>query len=318
MAKKYNLYPIKTIKDWQGEDWDVYEERKISIGIVLNYGWLYGMPRKGIKALILTSELAQIFKDYSWREMIDVFGIPSTTASKIRRTLHLQKTLPKRNYDWIIQHQNEILYSSYLMLQEKYGLSKGVVKSYSNFLVHDLGIKRNGTRNYASQFLVEKIYQTYKEKISQCKSFKELQHILNTDAYTARKFHEMACVELNVPAMSELHLKQLDETWQWRYQYKDIILNSKMAIVEIAAQLNVSKDEIYNARKALRRRLDIKETIGVVRGLNMENWVLEHEAELTTLTISQLQQTFHISKGQVKYRRMLLKKLEQSKTKPSL
>ena len=40
MARKYILIPIRTIKDWQGNDWDVYEERKISNEITLQYGWL--------------------------------------------------------------------------------------------------------------------------------------------------------------------------------------------------------------------------------------------------------------------------------------
>ena len=31
MRKK--LYPIKTIKDWDGEDWDVFEERKARNGV---------------------------------------------------------------------------------------------------------------------------------------------------------------------------------------------------------------------------------------------------------------------------------------------
>ena len=40
MARKYNLHPIKTIKDWQGKDWDVYEERKTPIGVMIYKGWL--------------------------------------------------------------------------------------------------------------------------------------------------------------------------------------------------------------------------------------------------------------------------------------
>ena len=42
MARKYFLYPICTIKDWEGEDWGVYEQRKVSDELTLQYGWLYG------------------------------------------------------------------------------------------------------------------------------------------------------------------------------------------------------------------------------------------------------------------------------------
>lgn len=309
MAKKYVLHPIKTLKDWQGEDWDVYEERKTQIGVILNYGWLYGMPRKGSKALIITPELAETFKQYSWREMIDVFGIASATVTKIRRELNLQKEVVRRDRAWIVQHQNEILYYSFPMLLEKYGLRKGIVQSYSNYLVGEVGVKRKSSRNYASQYAVEKIYQKHKASIAQCRNFRELQKILQTDDYTARKFHELACAELNVVSMSELHLKNLDKTWRWRYQHRDTILSPTMTIQQIAKQLKTTTDEIYNARKALRRRLAIKERIGPVK-INIEDWVLAHAEDLKTLKISQLKHKYQMSKSQIGARRMLLKKLQ--------
>lgn len=304
MAKKYVLHPIKTLKDWQGEDWNVYEERKSQIGIILNYGWLYSMPSKGSKALIIKPELAEAFKQYSWREMIDLFGIASSTATKIRRELNLNKKVNRRDYSWIVQHQNEILYYSFPMLLDKYGLSKSVVQNYSYYLVSEVGVKCKRTRNYTIQYVVEKIYQTHKASIAQCRSFKELQNILQTDDYTARKFHELACAELNVPAMSEIHLKKLDETWHWRYQHRDTILNPLMTIKQIAEQLKTTIEEIHNARKVLRRKLKIEETIGQAK---REKRVLQHAIPLTNLKIKQLQQDYQISKGQIKYRRMLLK-----------
>lgn len=150
-------------------------------------------------------------------------------------------------------------------------------------------------------------------QIAQCRSFKELKRILQTDDYTARKFHELACAELKVPAMSEIHLKKLDETWQWRYQHRDTILNPEMSIEQIAERLNTTRDDILNARKALRRRLNITETIGVIREVDIEKWILEHAIELRSLKISQLRERYQLTKGQVKYRRMLLKTLQQQK-----
>lgn len=311
MAKKYILYPIKTIKGWQGEDWDVYEEKKTQSGLNINFGWLYSAQRKGSKSLILTSDLVEYLKTATYRQTIDDLGISSTTASKIRRELNLQKEVVRRDRDWIVRHQNEILYYSFPMLLEKYGLRKGVVKSYSSYLVREVGIQRKATRHHESQYAVEKIYQTHKVQIAQCRSFKELNHILQTDDYTARKFHELACAELKVPAMSEIHLKKLDETWHWRYQHRDTILNPVMTIKQIAEQLKTTIEEIHNARKALRRKLKIEETIGQVK---IEKWVLQHATPLTDLKIKQLQQEYQISRGQIKYRRMLLKKLQQKET----
>ncbi|WP_335989865.1 hypothetical protein [Acinetobacter bereziniae] len=234
MAKKYNLYPIKTIKDRQGEDWDVYEERKTQTELILNFGWLYGVPRLGSKGLILTSDLVEYLKTVAYAETVKQLGISTSTATKIRRELNLQKEVVRRDRDWIIQHQNEILYYSYPMLLEKYGLRKGIVKSYSYYLVAEVGIKRTGTRHHESQFAVEKIYLTHKEEIAQCRSPKVLQNMLQTDEYTARKFHELACAELNLTPMTEDFLKNLSDIWQWRYQHQATILNSQMPIKQIA------------------------------------------------------------------------------------
>lgn len=310
MAKKHVLHPIQTLKDWEGEDWDVYEERKMQMGFTLYLGWLCGAPRAGSKSIIMTMELVEYLKTATYRQAIQELGLSSTLISRMRRILGLQKKVVRRDRAWIIQHQNEILYYSFPMLLEKYGLSKGVAQSYSYYLVSEVGIKRKTPRNYASQYVVEKIYQKHKASIAQCRSFKELQNILQTDDYTARKFHELACAELKVVSMSELHLKNLDETWRWRYQHRDTILSPTMTIQQIAEQLKTTTEEIYNARKALRRRLEIKERIGPVK-IDIEDWVLQHAEDLETLKVGELKHKYQISKSQISHRRMLLKKLKQ-------
>ncbi|WP_436872546.1 hypothetical protein [Acinetobacter haemolyticus] len=312
MAKKHVLYPIQTLKDWEGEAWDVYEERKMPMGFSLYLGWLYGAPRTGSKSIIMTMELVEYLKTATYRQAVQELELSSTLISRMRRILGLQKKIVRRDRAWIIQHQNEILYYSFPMLLEKYGLSKGVVKSYSNYLVREVGIKREKTRNHESQYAVEKIYQKHKASIAQCRSFKELQKILQTDDYTARKFHELACAELKVISMSELHLKNLDETWRWRYQQRDTILSPTMTIRQIAEQLKTTTDAIHSAQKALRRRLEIKERIGPVR-IKIEDWVLQHAEDLETLKMGQLKEKYQISKSQISHRRMLLKKLKQPK-----
>ncbi|QER39270.1 hypothetical protein F2A31_05965 [Acinetobacter suaedae] len=309
MAKKHVLHPIQTLKDWEGEDWDVYEERKTQMGFTLYLGWLYGAPRLGSKSIIMTMELVEYLKMTTYRQAIKELGLSSTVISRMRRILELQKKVVRRDRAWIVQHQNEILYYSFPILLEKYGLSKSSVLNYSHYLVSEVRIKRKSSRNYASQYAVEKIYQKHKAMIAQCRSFKELQKILQTDDYTARKFHELACAELNVVSMSELHLKNLDKTWQWRYQHRDTILSPTMTIQQIAKQLKTTTDEIYNARKALRRRLAIKERIGPVK-INIEDWVLQHAEDLETLKMGELKYKYQMSKSQISHRRMILKKLK--------
>lgn len=85
MAKRYILYPIKTIKDWKGEDRDVYEERKTQFGLILNFGWLYSAQRKGSKSLILTIDLVEYLKIATYRQAIQELGLSSTLISRMRR-----------------------------------------------------------------------------------------------------------------------------------------------------------------------------------------------------------------------------------------
>ena len=69
MARKYKRYLIKTIKDWEAEYWDVYEEYKTQAGIMVYKGWPYTeTPQNGGQAnfyYILTNEIAEYITQHS-------------------------------------------------------------------------------------------------------------------------------------------------------------------------------------------------------------------------------------------------------------
>lgn len=305
MRKK--LYPIKNIKDWDGEDWDVFEERKARNGVILSFGWPYGETRKGKKSLILTAELAEHVKCMTWGELMDVFGLTGFTATKIRHKLNLCQVQTAWDYSWIMAHQDEILNDSFTMLFEKYGLNRKTVSGYKSYLVNKLELPHKVTRHFEKQHQAEKLYHQYKAEVAQCNNLKEVQDLLKTDRYIARKFHKLACEEFQVPIIGEKHATQLEATWQWRIQHQDQILNAELSVQDIAVQLNVTRREIHNARKTLRQRLNIEETIGFI---GIQKWVLEHETELKTLTLGQLKEKYQITKGQITYRRRLLNRIK--------
>jgi hypothetical protein len=64
MTKRYKRYVIKTIKDWQGEDWDVYEERNTQAGIMIYKGWMYEQIAKSQYFYIMTNDLAEFLKKF--------------------------------------------------------------------------------------------------------------------------------------------------------------------------------------------------------------------------------------------------------------
>lgn len=70
---RYKLFKIKVIKDWNGDDWDVYEERKTQGGINIYLGWPYALtPKDGIGgkfSFILTEELADYLKAHRVKDV---------------------------------------------------------------------------------------------------------------------------------------------------------------------------------------------------------------------------------------------------------
>lgn len=93
---KYKYFKIKTIKDEDGEDWDVYEEQKSSAGIMIYQGWPYALtPRDGIGgafSFILTPEIAEFIKIHSITETMQQLGLSNGIVAKFRRRLNTCKS----------------------------------------------------------------------------------------------------------------------------------------------------------------------------------------------------------------------------------
>ena len=147
MAKKYKLYPIKTIKDWENEDWDVYEERKSLSGIMIYRGWPYSLtPRDGIGGVfshILSPEIAEFLKVHSITESEQQLGLNNGIVAKFRRKLAIQNKFIYRNDQWILEHKDELLYDSHQTLKEKYGLNRNQVYQHKEWLSELIDIPKN-------------------------------------------------------------------------------------------------------------------------------------------------------------------------------
>ena len=114
---KYKYFKIKTIKDEDGEDWDVYEEQKSSTGIMIYQGWPYALtPRDGIGgtfSFILTPEIAEFIKIHSITETMQQLGLSNGIVAKFRRRLNIQNKVIYRNVQWLLEHQDELLHDSF-------------------------------------------------------------------------------------------------------------------------------------------------------------------------------------------------------------
>lgn len=135
MRKPYKpkLEIIKVIKDWQGEDWDVYEQELVSNGLIIYRGRPYAKTR-GSYACILTVELADFLRQHSRQEVVKHLKFSGAKVSRFRRELNIQREQNVLDHKWALEHKNELLDDDFQDLQQKYGLTKNQVSSYTGHL----------------------------------------------------------------------------------------------------------------------------------------------------------------------------------------
>lgn len=308
MAKSYKIYPIKTIKDWQGEDWDVYEERNTQAGIMIYKGWMYERIAKSQYIFILTDDLAEFLKQLDRAKSMKLLGLSVKIITRFRRALGLQK---KYDYtlstlrDWMFEHQDELFTQSFQMLKEKYGLTQTEVTKYCTFL-RKQGVQRsNKLRKNKIGYANRKIVQNNKEALAKSENIFEVQSLLNKkNLKAARRAHNLVCKELGIPTLNDIRVQRLNEKKEWRLEHKEIILSTQYSIKEIAIRLNKTEQEILTSRSYL------KELLGEKKRVPLLNWVRAHQQELNTLSIKELCEKFNLTVGAVMYRRKLLKRNE--------
>lgn len=314
MAKKYNLYPIMTIKDWQGEDWDVYEEKHLINGVMIYKGRMSEQVYGSNQGNILTSELADYIKQNSSMKLDDLAGrlrLSKHVLSRFRRELNIQRKKQKADYEWVYAHQDELFTESFETLFEKYGLTKKQVKWYARYLQRCKGIagplKRRSLHKVVER---EKMFLQHKDEIVHCNTIVELAEQFNVHISIARDIHLRMCEENQSPITGIQRAQRRKERKQWFLDNKDLLLNSGQTDKSLALQLNMTESQLQKAKAYVRKELGIV----VETKVPDYDWVRQHQFELENLERKQIQELFQITKGQVDYRRNLLKKLKQSET----
>ena len=88
---KYKIFKIKTIKDWEDEYWDVYEEYKTQAGIMVYKGWPYGeTPQNGGQAnfyYILSNEIAEYITQHSIVHITKTLGFSEPVVRRFRKMI---------------------------------------------------------------------------------------------------------------------------------------------------------------------------------------------------------------------------------------
>lgn len=313
MVRKYKYYPINTVKDWNGEDWNILEEYSTQVGIPLYKGKIYGEVF-GRPTVILTVELADYLRKNNGlkrTELATKLNVSKDMINRFRHKLGIQRQMHTPDSEWVIAHQDELFSESFETLFEKYGLTKKQVQGYVVHLRKCKGITRTLKRR-ALQTVVEreKMFLQHKDEIVHCNTIVELAEQFNVHISIARDIHLRMCAENKSPITGIQRKQQRIDRKQWFLDNQDLLLNSGQSDKQLAIELNMTRSQLGKAKAYVRKQLGI-----VVEVKEPDyDWVRQYQFELENLGRKQIQELFQITKGQVDYRRNLLKKLKQKET----
>lgn len=92
----------------------------------------------------------------------------------------------------------------------------------------------------------------------------------------------------------------------WRLDNQEILLSLHLTIPEIAKRLDRSEKYIVKNRMILRRFL------GMTKQDQVRSWLVEHQAELETLSTEKIQEKYNIGQHMIQRYRNLLIQLKQN------
>ena len=309
---KYKRFKIMEMKDWEGEYWDVYEEYKTKVGIMVYKGWPYGeTPQNGGQNnffYILTDEIAEYITQHSIVHIVKTLGFSEPVVRRFRKTIGFFLSHPVTySFEWILEHQDEILYDSFEELSQKYRLTKSQTVSYTTRLVRHGIVRKHLQRESVLGREQTQWLHANKEKLSKL-DIKGIEKHFDLTNYIARKFHNLVCQEKNIPNQAEKLQQQLKDKKQWLLDNQVELLRTDISLEQIAHKFNTHKFVIAGFRAQLRKLLKIS----VIE--KKREWVKQHQHDLETLTIAQLQKKYQLGRHVIRSYRKLLIDLKQNET----
>lgn len=307
---KYKIFKIKIIKDWAGEDWDVYNERKSSSELMIYQGWPYSLtPRDGIGgqfSFILTSEIAEFIKTHSITEAEQQLGLSNSIVAKFRRRLDIQNKFIHRDDQWLIEHQDELLHDSLETLKAKYGLKRTQVYQHKKWLAELIEIpSRKKIRKNNSQVLQEQWFLKNKSQMTNM-SVHEIATAYRVSPFRAKKTYNRIRQELRESTFSEQFQHNKKSKHQWLLDHQDEFLNQGKTIAELAEKFEKTKGQILRAKAKLREILKTPK----VKDQN-QTWLFANQKTLldSKLSKEEIAKKLDIEPSQVYRKRGELKKL---------
>jgi hypothetical protein len=283
---KYKYFKIKTVKDWEGEYWDAYEERKTHTGIIVYRGWPYGFTAKdeGVSpsfSVILTPEMADFVKEYKVFEVAKQLELSLSMVGKFRRLLGIQRNFIYRNNSWILAHQDELLYDSLETLKAKYGLTRPQVYQHKIWLAELVDIPvRKRLRKKQAEVIQEQWFQANKQQLNGL-TVQEIVEKFDVSVFIAKKFYNRIRQELDEFSFSEKFQNDKQAKRQWLLDHQEELLNSGKTVAVLADQFQKMPGEILRAKARLREMLEIPKIKA-----QKEAWFALHQEDLLNPELS--------------------------------
>ncbi|EPF93337.1 hypothetical protein GCM10025882_07140 [Acinetobacter gyllenbergii] len=283
---KYKHFKIKTVKDWEGEYWDAYEERKTHVGIMVYRGWPYGLSAKdeGVGpgfSVILTPEVADFVKEYKVFEAANKLELSLSMVGKFRRLLGIQRNFIYRNDRWLLAHQDELLYDSLDTLKAKYGLTRPQVYQHKIWLAELVDIPvRKRLRKKQAEVIQEQWFQANKQQLKGL-TVQEIVEKFDVSVFIAKKFYNRIRQALDEFSFSEKFQNDKQEKRQWLLDHQEELLNSGKTVAVLADQFQKMPGEILRAKARLREILDIPKIKA-----QKEAWFALHQHDLLNPELS--------------------------------
>lgn len=294
--------PIRTIKDWFGEDWDVYTITKTKAGIDLCEGWPHGkntLDGMGWRhSHILTEELVHYLQQTRYSDAVKMLGICKTQISNFRQKLDIQTPMVYVDEAWLIEHQHEILYGNLKELKEKYNLSKNQVYTRVKILEKHHGIPTQRKSRISDESLaLEKWYQLHKDELYKMDT-ETIKAQFNLSTFLAKKYYERSCKEHKQRPKTFYQKLKTDRKikQKWMIDHKDELLNPNLTKAQIAVKLNKTESQVHTARKELRKRFNLPTPLELD-----DQWLFKHQDDLLNpnLHCADLAEKFNLNKRQV-------------------
>lgn len=302
---KIKLFKIKTIKDWEGEDWDVYEECKTPAGIILNKGWPYGMtPKNGGNSafsFILSDDIAEYLQSRPVAEAMKGLAVSEYIVCKFRKIIGCHYIYPKSYpFEWMLEHQEDIIYLSFEVLEHKYGLSHAQVENYTRRLIMHGIVRRHHQRETVLEREKDQWFEAHKKQLLQLDR-QGIQQTFNVKKTTATRLHNLVCEQKNIPTSAELYKQRWEDKKQWLLDHQEELLSTEKSLDELALKFGGDRLFIRECRVLLRRITQVSFTE------YKRNWVLQHRHDLETLSMKELQQKLQRGPYAIRtYQRILL------------